>query len=185
MKRLIILTLVTLLLAACAPQWTYLRGYHSRHIASSRYDVILPARWVSLRTNDSLVVSCDGPQLQKIVLTVRPQVKAFPKIKQASRADMLPSDLSAHFIAELRAEDAHGLPSLKVEEEGPADLGGHPGFRVLVTYSTTDGVSYRLLAYGMADKKGYVQLIYNAPAIYDFDRSRSNLETVRASLKIH
>jgi hypothetical protein len=185
MKRLIPLTLLTLLLAACAGQWTYVRDQESRHISSGRYDLTLPAHWVMLQRGDSLIVSRDGPDLQKIVLTTRPLDEAFPKIKQHASRDALPSDLSAHFIAELRAEDEQGLPSLKVEEEGPATLAGHPGFRVRASYSTGDGVRYHLLAYGAADDKGYVQLFYTAPAIHYFERNLADFEALRASLRLH
>ena len=185
MKRLIVISLTALLLAACAGQWTYVRDEDSRHISSSRYDLTVPAHWVVLQKSDSLVVSRDGPELQKIVLHTRPHDKAFPRIKQASSADMLPSDLGAHFIAELHAEDAQGLPSLKVDKEGPARLDGREGFRIEAHYDTADGVRYRLLAYGVADKKGYVDLFYTAPAIHYYKRNLADFEAVRDSLKLH
>ncbi|BAN70107.1 hypothetical protein [endosymbiont of unidentified scaly snail isolate Monju] len=184
MKRLGLITLF-LLLAGCAGQWVHIRDNGQRQISSSRYDVALPLDWVRRETPDGLIVSRDGPDLQKILLRAVPHDKAFPTIEQTSRPDMLPSDLGARFIAELRAGDSDGLPSLEIEEEGPASLDGHEAFRLRANYRNADGIRFRLLAYGTVTDKGYVELVYVAPAIYYFARNLDDFEAVRASLKLH
>ncbi len=184
MKRTVLLVLV-LLLTGCAGQWVHIRDNAAREVSSSRYDVTLPFDWVKQQTPDGLVVSRDGPDLQRIWLRAVAHDKAFPALEQASHADMLPSDLGARFIAELRAGDSDGLPGLEIEEEGPAALDGHEGFRVQAQYRDADGIRFRVLAYGTVTDKGYVELVYVAPLIHYFDRSLAVFDEVRASLKLH
>ncbi len=177
--------LILALLAGCAGQWTHIAQPEQQRVATARYDLTLPLGWVKIVQNDVLTVSRDGPDLQRIRVRAVPLEKAFPTIEQKAAAEMLPSDLGARFIAELRAGDQDRLPSLKIEEEGPATLDGHEGFRVLANYRNADGIRFRLLAYGVATDKGYLELVYVAPAIHYFERSLDDFERLRASLRLH
>jgi hypothetical protein len=53
------------------------------------------------------------------------------------------------------------------------------------TYTLPDGIRFRLLAYGTVTDKGYIELVYVAPAIYYFERNLDDFEAVRASLTLH
>jgi len=172
-----------LLLGGCAGQWVKV-GNGEQQVQAERYSVSLPDNWVKRALNDELIVSRDGPDLQQIVVRAASHAKAFPNIERESRADMLPSELSAMFVAELKKKYPDGLPSLKIERDEPAQLDGHEGFFLQLAYSTDSGVRYGMLVYGAASEKGFVSISFDAPLIHFFERDRAVFERTSASLKL-
>jgi hypothetical protein len=182
MRGSITIFVLFLLLAGCAGQWVKVSDDET--YTTSLYRVSLPHGWVKRIEGDTLVLSKDGPDLQKIVVRAAEHKDAFRHIEKESAPDMLPSELSAMFIADLKKESGTGLPSLVVEVDEPAKMGGRDGFHIVAGYSTDAGVHYRLTAYGAVSERGFLTLSYTAPAIYYFDKDRGSFKHTYASLSL-
>jgi hypothetical protein len=185
MKKLPTLLIVTaILLGGCVPQWVKLDKPEQQQIAAERYEIVLPKGWVKIDRGDTLEVSRDGPDLQQVAIRAVAHDKAFPQIEKSTSESMLPSELSAMFIAELKKTHEDGLPSLVVEQNEPATVGGRDGFRLLLDYATDSGVRYRELVYGAVTDKGPATISYVAPRLYYFERDLPTFEAMLSTLKL-
>lgn len=182
MRTKVLLLVSILLLAGCAGQWVRVQGQEVTHKGEG-YEAQLPADWVKIQLGDTLVVTRDGPSLQKISLRSVPHVNAFEHLEKGANTEQLPSELAELYLADLRKEDQHQMPSLEILENGPATIAGHEGFRVRIEYRTADGVRYRLIGYGFTTAERFYSVSYNAPVLYYFDRDQDKLQQVVQSLK--
>ena len=102
-----------LLLAACASTWIRIDD-SATHYQDAHYSVTLPAGWLQLSSDDTLILSRDGILLQLISIEYRPHAKAFEHIGKVSSPTMLPSELAELAIADFEAAQDGGLPSLEI-----------------------------------------------------------------------
>jgi hypothetical protein len=182
MRFKLILLLVTLTLSGCAGQWIRVQDQEVVQQGDG-YELKLPADWVKIQLGDTLVVTRDGPSLQKITVRAVPQAKAFPHLDKPASGKQLPSELADLFLADLRKEDQDQLPSLKVVSNEPASISGHDGFRVQAEYRTADGVRYDLIGYGFVAGERYYSIAFNAPTLYYFERDKGQFQQALASFK--
>ena len=153
--------------AGCAtgPEWEQTTG-GAQVNRRAGYSVTLPAGWFWMRTDPDapMIATRDGPDLQAIRVFHRPHAEAFPHIEQGSSAATPPRELAELLVAEIRKE--HGLGSLAVPENAPAEIGGLPGFRLKLEWRDEGGVRYHGLAYGCATEAGFYVLYYHAPVLH-------------------
>ncbi len=180
LRRAVIL--ITALIAGCATTWARIddanRNYQGEH-----YSVMLPPGWMRLESGGNLLLSKDGIDLQRIIIEYHAHDKAFEKLKKTSSATMLPSELAELTIADLRASQKDGLPSLKVIGNSPVEIAGHTGFLLHLGYKTDEGLRIEMLMEGFTDADGYYLLSYRAPTLYYFARDRAVFESVCASFR--
>ena len=105
-----------------------------------------------------LYESKDGVLLQLISIQFRQHKNAFEKIEKDSSATLLPSELAELTIAELKATQDEGLPSLEVLRNAPLELVGHTGFDIHLRYKTDAGLRMDMLLRGFADESGFYLL---------------------------
>lgn len=180
-KHLIPAILLTLVLSGCAA-WQRVDTAQTEAPDKS-YTVELPVGWVRLMQQvEGIAVTRDGFALNNIHVRRLDLDKAFPKLKKAASADMLPSELAEAQIAELKrlADDM----VVTVKANGPALIGGQTGYRVLVQYRNKRGLILDELIYGCATSKGYFVLSYEAPALHYSPRDLPIFEKVVASFKL-
>lgn len=182
MKKFLPSILLLLLLAACAGEWVRVDASSVVH-KTDLYRVSLPVDWVSRQVGDTLVVTRDGPDIQKIILRVSKHEEAFNDIKAQSKSDMLPTELADLFIAELKKEDSDGLPSLTIQSNEPIMLSGRDAFHLHASYRTANGLEYQLLAVGFVTEKYFYAISYTAPTLLFFERSRESYDLVLDSLE--
>jgi len=177
------MALVLVFLNGCAATWVKVDDsgtlYQSEH-----YSVTLPTGWLRLESDDSLILSKDGVLLQLISIQFRQHKNAFEKIEKDSSATLLPSELAELTIAELKATQDEGLPSMEVLRNAPVELAGHTGFDIHLRYKTDAGLRMDMLLRGFADESGFYLLKYNAPTLHYFQRDRQTYELLTESLKL-
>lgn len=177
------IVLVLALLSGCAPAWVQVddsgRNFHGEH-----YSVTLPAGWMRLESEDSLILSKDGILLQVISIQFRQHQDAFEKLGKDASATMLPSELAQLAIAELKASQGEGLPSLEILRNAPVELAGHTGFDIHLRYKTDAGLRMDMEMRGVVDDSGYYLLKYSAPTLHYFERDRQVYETLTESLQL-
>jgi hypothetical protein len=174
--------LLAVLLAGCTANWVRVEQSDRRY-AGEHYSVTLPAGWMRMESADSLVLSRDGLDLQRIVIEFRPHEKAFEKIERSSSADMLPSELAELTIAELKSSQEDGLPSLEILDNRPVEIAGHTGYSLHLRFKTDEGLRIEMLLRGFVDEAGLYQFRYRAPTLHYFSRDREAYETVSDSFQ--
>jgi hypothetical protein len=161
MKR-VLLVMVLVLLGGCAVTKP---GTENRP-----FSVTQPPGWKEQRTNALMLVSKEYPALQNVEIARKglQEEKQFSHTKRRVTAEMLPQELAEVVIDEFQSDQ--NFPVEAVEENEPAVIGGDPGFRVRLTYSTKSGLKYRTEIYGFVHDNWYYQITYSAPARYYFAR---------------
>ena len=175
--------LLLLLLSGCATTWVKVddagRRYQDEH-----YSATLPTGWLRLESNDSLILSKDGILLQYISIQYRPHAKAFEKLEKNSSSTMLPSELAELTIAEFKATQEEGLPSLEILHNAPIKLAGYTGFDIHLRYKTDAGLRIDMLLRGVVDESGFYLVKYSAPTLHYFERDRQTYEYLTESLQL-
>ena len=174
--------LLMLLLSGCAATWVRVDDADRRY-SGEHYSVTLPSGWMRSLAGDSLVLSRDGLDLQRIVIEYRPHDKAFGNLEKTSSADMLPSELAELTIAELKAAQDEGLPSLEILDNRPVEIAGHTGYALHLRFRTDAGLRIEVLLRGFVDEHGLYQLLYRAPTLHYFGRDRAVYESLAGSLQ--
>jgi hypothetical protein len=180
--RLIMAALTLITLAGCETMWqrvdaetvAYKTGYYAVH---------LPLGWVRMERDEEVYVTRDGISIQRLAIERRDHDKAFEKTEQQSTADMVPSELADRYIAEFRAEDANGLPSLEILSNHPTKIDDHLGFALHLRFLSGGGLRYERLVNGFATEDGFFTIDFMAPTLYFFERDRGAFETVVRSFK--
>ena len=181
--RFLIPLLASAVLAGCVTTWVRVDAPAADY-AAERYRVSLPTGWMRMEDKGNLVLSKDGPDLQRILIQFHGHERAFPKLEKDSSAAMLPSELAELSIAELKASEEGGLPSLEVLSDEPTEIAGRMGFAIHARFKTDDGLRIDLLLRGFVDERGLYLLMYRAPTLHYFERDRGAYEAVVSSFKI-
>jgi hypothetical protein len=174
---------MALLLSGCATTWVKVDDA-GRHYQDEHYSATLPAGWLRLESGDSLILSKDGILLQYISIQFRPHAKAFEKIEKDSSSTMLPSELAELTIAEFKAAQNDGLPSLEILRNAPVEIAGHTGFDIHFRYKTDAGLRMDMLLRGVVDESGFYLVKYSAPTLHYFERDRQSYESLTESLQL-
>ncbi len=179
MKRVALLILVVFL-AGCTAIWTKTDGtYESR---SWNISVELPEGWMKQTGEKSIVVTRDGVLLQNIVIGRFSVDDEFEHTKKKLRRDML-----THEMVETIIDSVSSNPSFlnfEVLEKEPVEISGIPGFRVVHTYKTKDGLRVKGVYYGFIWGDWFYRISYSAPARYYFDKDLKTFEKVYQSFRL-
>jgi hypothetical protein len=171
------------LLAGCATSWVRVDDVN-RQYRNEFYRVTLPPGWYRYQSGDSLLLSKDGLDLQRILIQYHPHDQAFETLEKPSSVAMLPSELAELTIAEIKAGQEGGLPSMVVLDNVPMEIAGRGGFSLHLRFKTDAGLRIELLACGFVDERGFYLLMYRAPTLHYFDRDRQVFESVTESFRI-
>jgi hypothetical protein len=175
--------LVLLLLAGCATTWVKVDDA-GKYYKGEHYSATLPPGWLQLESDDALVLSKDGILLQYISILHRDHEKAFEELEKDSSTSMLPSELAELTIAEFKAAQDEGLPSLEILKNSPVEIAGHTGFGIHLRYKTEAGLRMDMLLSGFVDDSGFYLLKYSAPTLHYFERDRLTYESLTESLQL-
>jgi hypothetical protein len=145
---------------------------------NSYYKTTLPVGWVHIAINDSLLITRDGPGIQRIEINYYEHKKAFEKLKKSSSSNMLPSELAELYISNLKAADTNGLPSLEVISNEPTEISGQQGFALHLKFTTESGLHHESLVKGFAIDKGFYVTSYIAPSLHFFKQYKEKYQVV-------
>lgn len=182
-KQIPILAFIILFLAGCGGGWVK-PDKQTLEDPSNSFSVRIPSNWQRYTGGeyaDRIMISYDGPGLQKIEAYRLEHDKAFEKIKKVSKESMLPSELAELTLAEIKADEE--LKNIEVIENRPATIGGKSGFCLHTREKNEKGLRIDRVTYAFADKKGFYMLVYEAPKLNYFDKSVNDFEIVVKSFK--
>lgn len=163
-------------------------------IAKSRLAATPAGEWNRLSRKDGNNVetwTLDGDSLNKVVFfggvpVGQPLVRETDKKNQPLpkvAGNMLITDIPALLETTYRARFA--VNQMQIDAQEPAQLDGHKG--ILFTYSFTrsdDEVQRKGKAIGAMVKGQLYLVVYEAPALYFFDRDVEKFHSLAATLKI-
>jgi len=181
MLRITSAIILSFLLTACNT-WQRIDA-SSTLVETDQYSVVMPVGWVQLQVGEHLLVTRDGPDLQKIQITVSEADKAFAAIEKSSSESLLPSELAELYIANLRKQHDNGLPSLEVVTNQPATVDGRSGFELMLRYKSDNGLWYQQRVTGFAVGDVFYSIVYRAPALHYYALDDRQYGEVLAAFK--
>lgn len=124
----------------------------------------------------------DGLSLQRVTIGRMPRDQELPYAKKPVAKSRSPEDILAAI-----AEDLGSNPNVQKQEiikKGLADVGGHPGVKLVYLFQTKNGLIMKGVQYGVALGDWYYYLIYEAAARYYFERDHPTFEKIKDSFQI-
>ncbi len=145
------------------------------------YALDLPKGWMATKDPKNLIVTRDGPALQKIGVGVRDLADQDKDSKKKVTKGMLPQE-AAETILDMKRNNT-SIAQFTVVENEPAQVGGNEGFRIVYTYKS-DKLRYRCIYYGMLQGETFYGISYCAPIRYYFDKDVATFEEIVRSFKL-
>lgn len=178
MKKLLLLFLL-FHISACAP-WIQGRGLYQS--PTHTFTVNIPQDWMRLKANKHLLMSRDGPFLQYILVQERPIDRPFKHTKKKIQRGMLPQEAAGVILDEMSSDRA--VFNLSVIGNSPATVDGHEGFRIVFTYSSSEGLEFKTIYYGLIIGETFYSIRYNAAERHYFQKELETFQQVLASFAI-
>ena len=171
-----------LLLAGCAP---FVLASGRQSLSEYGFEVTVPDGWYRAmrgEASEALVVTRDGLALQQILIWRAP---VDTELKYTKRR--FDEKLPPHELAEITLDNMRSDPQVNdfaVEENAPVALCGHPGYKLVYTWTLKGGYRLKRVHYGFLDGKWGYQLLYQASARHYFDRDLAAFEQMRESFRL-
>ncbi|WP_319408522.1 hypothetical protein [uncultured Desulfosarcina sp.] len=175
---IIVCTVLTLMLTACAGPW----NTAPNRLSGPQWSITPPEEWMHLSTQESEMLSKDGPYLEYILIQSRPMVQEFRHTKQKLNPGMLPYE-AARLITDNMLSDPL-IRQFRLLASEPAMVGGHDGFRLTYTYQDPSGVEIKTIYYGVILPDRFFNLRYTATQRYYFDKELPAFNKVLESLRL-
>ena len=167
-------------LSGCGP-WVQVEGPY--RMDSQGYEASLPAEWRRATTvGDSLLVTRDGVSLQNIRVDRVAVGDELAHTKKKFGKGMLPQDVAALELDEVRSDQA--VRNVALVENIPFQVAGLPGFKLVYTVKTENGLRLKRVHYGVLVRDWVYRVQYQAPARYYFGRDLATFERVRESFRL-
>ena len=181
-KLTVLLCLLGSLLGGCQlPQWQPGGGTHT--VGDGTFSVNVPPDWMYLEGRAGhLVATNDGLYLQRINMERTELKEPLSYSKRVLTANLTPLELAEAVADDLRAD--HAMMGLEVVENTPAELDGHPGFKLVITYHTEGNLRVSEAIVGAIVGENLYVLVYAGPTRYYFDRDRARFDEVVKSFRV-
>ena len=167
-------------LSGCAP-WVQVEGPY--RMDAQGYEANLPAGWRrATAVQDSLFLTRDGVGLQYIWIERVAVGHELTHTKRKLAKGMSPQDVGEVELDEVRSDQ--GMRNFELVENVPFQVAGFPGFKMVYTFKTENGVRLRRLHYGVLVRDWVYRVQYQAAARYYFDKDLLTFERVRESFKL-
>ena len=181
MKKWPILLAMMLLLGGCAIWKTAGGPYESSDLG---VHVDLPYNWMryNVDTGRMLIISRDGPLLQKIMIERVDIDNDLTHSKKKFSKNMLPEDVAQLYLDNQSSNK--DITNLEVMENAPCDIAGNSGFRALYSYRTKDELDIKCLVYGFLRGENVYLISYTAPGRHYFDLDINTFDTLFKSFRL-
>lgn len=147
------------------------------------FEVDLPQGWYETQSSmGGLLLTKDGLPLQLIRIERVAFEEELPHTKKKFTPRMPPNN-----AADVEVQDLRSSPDLfnfELLDNNPASVGGRPGFRLLYSWKTKEGLRLKRVHYGFLDGRWAYRLIYQAAARHYFDKDLATFERVRESFRL-
>lgn len=154
----------TLMLTACAGPWNKAPD----QLREPRWSITSPEGWMQLSTQESEMLSKDGPYLDYILIQSRSLAQGFRFTNQKLEPDMLPHEAAQVITDNMRSDPL--IRQLQWLASEPAMVGGHAGFRLIYSYQDPYGVKIKTIYYGVILPDQFFNLRYTAAHRYYFNK---------------
>lgn len=168
---------VTLMLTACAGPWNTAPD----RLSGPQWSITPPEGWMHLSTQESEMLSKDGPYLEYILLQSRPLAQRFRHTKQKLNAGMLPHEAARLITDNMRTDPL--IRQFRLLASEPAMVGGHDGFRLTYTYKDPSGVEIKTIYCGVILPDRFFNLRYTATQRHYFEKELPAFNQVVESLR--
>jgi hypothetical protein len=153
------------------------------HGASDAFTVRVPDDWMYFENPPGTIVATqDGLLLQHIIVNRRELKEPLSVSKRVLTGNLTPYEVAEALADNLRAD--HNLRELAIIKNEPADLGGLNGFKLLVSYHTSESLGIKECIVGTIADDHLYTVVFAAPRRYYFDRDEKTFEDVVKSFKI-
>jgi len=167
-------------LSGCAP-WVQVEGPY--RMDAQGYEVSLPAGWRrATLVQDALLLTRDGVSLQYIRIGLVAVGDELTHTKKKFAKGMLPQDVGGVELDEVRSDQA--VRNFELLENVPFQVAGFPGFKLVYTFKTENGLRLRRIHYGALLRDWVYRVQYQAPARYYFEKDLATFERVRESFRL-
>lgn len=147
------------------------------------FQVTLPAEWRrAWLIEDALLLTRDGVSLQYIRIGVVAVGDELPLTKKTFANGMSPQEVVALELDEVRSDQT--LRNFALVENTPLQVAGLPGFRLIYTFKTENGLRLKRVHYGVLVRDWVYRVQYQAPARHYFEKGLATFERVRESFRI-
>ena len=170
--------IATLMLTACAGPWNAAPGL----LSEPQWSITSPEGWMHLSTQESEMLSKDGPYLEYILIQSRSLAQGFRFTNQILKPDMLPHEAAQVITDNMRSDPL--IRQLRLLASEPAMVGGHAGFRLIYSYQDPYGVKTKTIYYGVILPNRFFNLRYTAAHRYYFDKELPAFNEVVDSLRL-
>ena len=167
-------------LSGCAP-WVQVEGPY--RMDSQGYEANLPAGWRRATTvSDSLLLTRDGVSLQSIRIERVAVGDELTHTKKKFAKRMSPQDVAEVELEEVRSDQ--GMRNVELVENAPFQVAGLPGFKLVYTFRTENGLRLKRVHYGLLVRDWVYRVQYQAAARYYFEKDLTTFERIRESFKL-
>jgi len=177
MKRF--LWLILMVATACAPFNGTGRGPDS---GTRHFSIQYSKPWMELNYRKHLVLTKDGPFSQYILVQQRPVDQPFKNTKRRLSEGMLPEEAAQVILDEMASDRT--LMNFQLLENHPAAVNQYEGFRIVFSYRTPDGISFKTIYCGLLQKGWFYSIRYNASEGHYSDTDVKTFENVLQSFQI-
>jgi hypothetical protein len=150
--------------------------------ASYSFTIDIPEGWRKIDNNRYLFVTKESPFLQYIMVQNRPIGRSFRNTKKKIQKEMLPEEAAQIIIDELVSDQ--NLVNLRILDNTPASIKNYEGFKILYTYSDSEGQAYKTLYYGFIKEDTFFNLRFTAAARIYFQRDIGSFRNILNSFQI-
>ena len=189
MRQLAVVLILSLAVSGCATTWQPLE--EGQQAPDASYKVELPDEWlmfdstVAKRMPDpldrGLTITREGTMLQSIRIGHMGLDQTLPNTKKTLNENMLPQE-AAEVVAD-NFRMAENVLEFNVLENTPAEIGGYPGFKILIEYKIDSRLWLRRLFYGTLVNQRMYFLQYHAPKRYYFEQDLETFQSVVDSFR--
>ena len=167
--------------AAARPAWAPVAG-GTWSPPSGRYALQLPDGWMLRGEADHVLASRDGIFLQRIDVGRREVGKPLGGTKKMLARGMLPQEVAE--VVQDAIMSSPGMQGTTMLENGPAEVDGRPGFKLVFGFKDADGLKLRAVLYGVLVEDSLYELAFRAPERHYFGRDLAAFEQVRATFTV-
>ncbi len=172
--------IILFLFAAGCVACTHTGGFSKP--ASYSFTIDIPEGWRKIDNNRYLFVTKESPFLQYIMVQNRPIGRSFRNTKKKIQKEMLPEEAAQIIIDELVSDQ--NLVNLRILDNTPVSIKNYDGFKILYTYSDSEGQAYKTLYYGFIKEDTFFNLRFTAAARIYFERDIGSFRNILNSFQI-
>lgn len=133
-------------------------------------------------SGDVVRITRDGLLIQQIIIGRISIDKEWAHTKRKLAKGMLPQEVAEVIIDNTRSNQ--NITNQNVLENSPARLSGYPGFKLIYTYRTKEGLRIKGAHYGAVVEDWYYYVLYEAPERHYFAKDYPVFEKIKDGFRL-